>query len=96
MHTAADMEYRILLASIHNLGNCPCPRCAIPMSCVPSLGTTGDREQRVSLARKDDADFREKTSAARELIYVRNYAVTNDQVEAKLKEHSLTPNTVSL
>jgi hypothetical protein len=66
------------------------------MSCVPSLGTTGDREQRVSLARKDDADFWEKTSAAQELIYVRNYAVTNDQVEAKLKEHSLTPNTVSL
>jgi hypothetical protein len=65
------------------------------MSRVPNLGTAEDREQRASLSRNDDADFRERTSAARDLIYGSNYAVTNDQIEAKLKEQSLTPNIVS-
>jgi hypothetical protein len=64
------------------------------MSRVPNLGTTEDREHRGTLTRKDDADLREKVSAAHDLIYVSNYAVTNDRVEAKLKEHSLTPNQV--
>lgn len=65
------------------------------MSHVPNLGTVEDREQRTSLARKDDADFRDKNSAARDLIYVGNYTITNDRVEAQLKEYSLTPNIVS-
>lgn len=62
---------------------------------VPDLGKPEDREYRAKFSRKDDVEFREKISAARDLIYARNYAVTNDHIEAKLKAHSLTPNNVS-
>ena len=65
------------------------------MSRVPKLGTVDDREQRTTLARKDDEVYRKKISDARHLIYADNCAVTNDKVEAILKEHSLTPNAVS-
>jgi hypothetical protein len=53
-----------------------------------------DREKRVSLARKDDSSYRERISSARKLIYVDNYAISNEHVENLLKENSLTPNAV--
>jgi hypothetical protein len=53
-----------------------------------------DREQRLSLARKDDPTYRERIASARELIYIKNYAISNDHVENLLKESSLSPNAV--
>lgn len=95
MLNISGSHYRILLANVRNLGNCPCPRCLTPMADVPNLGTAEDRAQRSSLARNSNAEWQDKISSARNLIYRQNYAVTNDQVEAKLKSESLTPNTVS-
>jgi hypothetical protein len=64
------------------------------MSRVPQLGTVEDREQHSSLAREDDHTYRQKISDARDLIYVKNYAVNTTQIEDKLKDDSLTPNAV--
>lgn len=85
---------RIILASIRNLGICPCPRCLIPKSLTHSLGMTRDMSKRLSLARVDDNQRRGSVSTARKLIYERNYAVDSVPIENILKEQSLVPTTV--
>src|SRR5262245_26895967 len=57
---------RILLATIRNLGRCPCPRCLIPMSRVHNMGKVLDMKQRKTLARIDDEARRDKVSKARD------------------------------
>ena len=86
---------RILIASIRNLGTCPCPRCTTPMTHVPEMGTPNDMKRRQLLVRTDDDSRRNKVLRARELIYERNYAVNTPQVEKLLRDQSLVPTTVS-
>lgn len=86
---------RILVASIRNLGKCPCPRCKILLSDVHELGTDEDTRNRQLLVRRDGPDRVERVQAARELIYEANYAVTTPQVEALLRGDSLVPTSVS-
>lgn len=85
---------RILIATIRNLGNCPCPRCLIPLDRVHNLGMARDRTQRVTLARIDDNQRRSKVSGARRIIYEENLQVNCSAVENLLKETSLVPTTV--
>lgn len=85
---------RIILASIRNLGGCPCPRCLIPLSDAHKFGMKRDQNRRVTLAREDNQSRRAKVSGARKVIYDRNYAVTSAPVEALLKEQSLVPTAV--
>lgn len=87
---------RVLLASIRDIGQCPCPRCRIPLSRVHNIGTVTDMKQRKTLARVDDEVKRSKVVAAREIIYEQNFAVDNIDVELLLKEESLVPTNVSL
>ena len=88
------MNYRILLACIRNLGNCPCPRCTVLLSDVHLLGTTRDRRNREKLARTDDHRYKLTISNARKAIFDRNYAVNSAVVERLLKPRSLVPTTV--
>ncbi|KAI0055213.1 hypothetical protein BV25DRAFT_1815943, partial [Artomyces pyxidatus] len=89
---SADYPEKILLASIRNLGNCPCPRCLVSLSRVHQIGTETDMIERKTRARTDDPQRQEKVEAARRLIYERNLQVASDAVEAWLKEESLVPN----
>jgi len=85
---------RILLASIRNLGCCPCPRCRVPLDHAHYFGMARDRSQRVSLARIDDQERRSKVASARRLIYESKKRVDSAAVERLLKENSLVPSTV--
>jgi hypothetical protein len=76
------------------MGNCPCPRCLIPLSHVHNLGTATDMQNRVTLARIDDHSRQSSVSTARKLIYEKNYQVNSKAVEKSLKETSLVPNIV--
>jgi len=87
--------HRVLLASIRDKGHCPCPRCLIPLSRVPNMGMPQDMKERVTLARVDDEERRRKIGIARDIIYEKNYAVDNANVEALLKNQSLVPTSVS-
>jgi hypothetical protein len=89
-----DLFSRILLASIRQLGICPCPRCLIPLSEVHKLGTKRDIARRVTRARVDDQSRRGKVVAARRLIYQKNYPINSLAVENLLKEQSLVPTDV--
>lgn len=91
----SQIQHRIILASIRNKGQCPCPRCLIPLVRVHNLGKTRDMQQRKSLARVDDEGRRRKVESAREIIYTKNYAVDSEPVENHLKDQSLVPTVVS-
>lgn len=89
-------SFRILIASIHNIGNCPCPRCLIPLKLVHNVGSTVDMMQRHSMARIDDQERRSLVSAARVHIYEGNLQVNSAVVEKLLQPKSLVPTEVSL
>lgn len=82
------------MATIRNLGGCPCPRCLIPKSRVQNLGSSLDIKQRKTLERKDDSSRQSKITISRSLIYDRGYGVRSNAVENLLKEHSLVPTSV--
>ena len=88
--------YRILLASIRNLGQCPCPRCLIPLNRVQNLGMRRDKAQRASLARVDGLERRNRIKAAREIIYAKNYKTDSKAVEDLLRRDSLVPTAASV
>ena len=85
---------RILIASIRNLGTCPCPRCLIPLNRVHNLGMTRDMSQRRTLARVDDDNRRCKVIAARRAIYGKTFQINSAAVNAILQNESLVPNVV--
>ncbi|KAH7917705.1 hypothetical protein BV22DRAFT_1025919 [Leucogyrophana mollusca] len=88
---SADYPEKILIATIRNLGGCPCPRCLIPMARVSDIGKERDMLQRTLLARTDNEEYRRKITSARKFIYEKNYAVNYAKVEELLKPESLLP-----
>jgi hypothetical protein len=88
-------HHRILIASIRNLGRCPCPRCLIPLDRVANMGMRRDMTQRETLARIDDVHRRSRVAAARESIYEKNLSINGVGVERLLYEDSLVPTAVS-
>ena len=59
------------------------------------MGMTLDMKQRETLARVDNEDRRWKVNSAREIIYKKNYAIDNDNIETLLQLQSLVPTSVS-
>src|SRR5215472_3340393 len=90
------MIVRVLLATIRDLGRCPCPRCLIELSNVHHMGKKSDMKKREKSLRVDDDNRRRKIHLAREIIYNKNYAVDSEAVEKLLREQSLVPTIVSL
>ncbi|KAF7985614.1 hypothetical protein HWV62_3931 [Athelia sp. TMB] len=87
----ADYPEKVLIASIRDKGQCPCPRCTMSILEVANLGTPEDAVRRAGLIRLDDEEFRRTIRAARELILNYNHAVDSKDVEDLLKDKSLTP-----
>jgi hypothetical protein len=90
----ANTSTRIMLASIRNLGACPCPRCLIPLSRAHNLGMVRDRTQRVTMVRVDDGSRQGKVKTARRLIYEKHYQINGTAIENLLKDQSLVPTAV--
>ncbi|OBZ70781.1 hypothetical protein A0H81_09000, partial [Grifola frondosa] len=89
---SADYPEKIIIASIRNLGRCPCPRCLIPLDRVHNLGMARDLAQRTTLSRVDDVNHRNQVASARSIIYNMNYAVNSAAVERLLAKESLSSN----
>ena len=87
---------RILLASIKNLGRCPCPRCLIPLDQIHNLAKPRDMARRVTAPRVDSVMRRTRVSATRRLIYEKNMQVNCTVVRDLLYETSLVPTSVSM
>lgn len=76
------------------MGSCPCPRCLVPKDKADQLGTKSDQSQRVTLARRDNLQYRVKISNARDIIYEQNRTVDSEYVQNILKSESLVPTEV--
>jgi hypothetical protein len=85
---------RILIATIRNLGKCPCPHCLIPLNRVHNMGMARDMQQRETMARVDDMRRRNLIDAARRVIYEKNFRVNSTAVENMLQDTSLVPTAV--
>jgi hypothetical protein len=87
-------QNRVLIATIRQLGGCPCPRCLIPKIRLHSLGMARDRQQRTTLLRSDEARD-QLVVTARSIIYDQNRGVDSIAVENLLKPCSWVPTCVS-
>jgi hypothetical protein len=85
---------RALIATIRNFGSCPCPRCLVPKSKIPEVGTAFDERRREKSRRVDDFNRNWNVSLAREYIYERGFGVRSAAVERLLAEESYTPTKV--
>ncbi|KAF8196232.1 hypothetical protein K438DRAFT_1967951 [Mycena galopus ATCC 62051] len=88
---SADYPEKVLIATLRDMGKCPCPRCKIVKEDIPNLGTPADAAVRVEQVRCDDAARREKVSQARKYIYEDGYVVNSTKVNDLLKPESLVP-----
>ena len=82
------------VVGVRATGDFPCARCLAPANEISQMGTSLDRDLRLSRKRVDDASRKKLVEQARKLIYGKNYAVDADKVEALLKPTSLVPSKV--
>ncbi|KAG2336642.1 hypothetical protein BDR05DRAFT_978733 [Suillus weaverae] len=87
---SADYLEKVLIATIRQLGGCPCPRCLIPQNRLHNLGMPHDGQQRTTLLRSSE-DRDRLVTTARKIIYDKNYAIDSTAVENILKSCSWVP-----
>ena len=94
-YMCANVELRVLLATIRDKGFCPCPQCCISKSDIWKLRTAMDVGQWQTLAHHNNDEWWRKVTIAREIIYDKKFAIDNGNVEMLLKPQSLVPTLVS-
>jgi hypothetical protein len=95
-HFSFDIyQYRILLACIKFLGECPCPRCLIKKEDVPKMGMKIDLETRLATQRVNDAQRHRKIEKARKLIFQHSIGINGQRIKKILQGESLVPTRVS-
>lgn len=85
---------RVLIATIKNMGRCPCPRCKVKLADVQHLGKVADtqtREDRRESTRKGIRDIKK----ARKAVFA-GFKVTGSQIEKLLGDGSRIPIHVSV
>ncbi|KAG1748520.1 hypothetical protein EDD22DRAFT_958151 [Suillus occidentalis] len=87
---SADYPEKVLVATIWQLGGCPCPRCLIPMGQLHNLGMQHDRQQRTTLA-CSNASRSKLVATVCDIIYKKNHGVDSTAVETLLKPNSWVP-----
>lgn len=87
--------FRVLLATIRNLGGCPCPRCELPKDQIPQVGTIPDDNRRVRLKRTNGTQFSRNIQNAREAIYQYGKTIKSKVVEDILFPLSYVPTSVN-
>ncbi|KAI0666517.1 hypothetical protein C8Q78DRAFT_984030 [Trametes maxima] len=88
---SADYPEKVLLATVRDMGNCPCPRCLVPKEQIAALGTARDRDIREHKTRVDDHQRRSTVQLARAFILEKGLGVNSVAVEGLLKPQSLVP-----
>ncbi|KAG6916065.1 hypothetical protein DXG01_008590 [Tephrocybe rancida] len=91
MTYSTDYPGKVLMATIRQLGGCPCPRCILPKSKIQYIGTPEDRVARIQMERVDNLSRHNKITKSRQFIYNKNFAVDSAAVERELKPESLVP-----
>ncbi|KAG1881540.1 hypothetical protein C8R48DRAFT_587375 [Suillus tomentosus] len=101
---SADYPEKVLVATIRQLGGCPCSRCLIPTNRLHCLGMAHDRAQLrkrsvviMGYDTRSDVTRSQLVITACRQIYEKHYGVDSTVVEALLKPESWvpTPNILS-
>ena len=95
-HKAVNIISRALLATIRNLGRCPCPRCLLPKVRIQDIGTAHDFARRRNLARVYGDPLRYSLNQSRKAIYEKGLSVKSSVVEGILGGQSYVPTKVSM
>ncbi|KIK34293.1 hypothetical protein CY34DRAFT_98289, partial [Suillus luteus UH-Slu-Lm8-n1] len=85
---SADYPEKVLIATIKDMGTCPCPRCVTPKASFSFLGLLSDMDSRVANLR---TYVMSKVTEARGFI-ASGYTVDGAKVENTLGEGSWVPN----
>ncbi|KAJ8087428.1 hypothetical protein PM082_006258 [Marasmius tenuissimus] len=88
---SADYPEKVLLATIRNLGRCPCTQCCVEKDQIHELGMLRDRQRRERKARVDTEDRRSTIERVRTWIFAKGRAVASSAVEAVLQAKSWVP-----
>jgi hypothetical protein len=83
---------RILIATIKNLGQCPCPRCHTSLTSVPLLGKDVDTQNRAETREPTKRFFREVEKARKSIF--EGYKVSGTRVDRLLGGLSRVPTNV--
>jgi hypothetical protein len=86
---------RVLMASVCNHGDCPCPHCLVSKAGLSQFSTQADIVQCTLLARVDDHARRQAIEDARCKIYKDKCHINTKFVEELLKGQSRVPTPVS-
>jgi len=82
---------RVLLATIRDKGNCPCPRCLVPKEQLNRMG----QKQDIKFRLKNQQKFLlNQIQTARRWIYEKAQSITSQVVEHLLKPSSSVPTMV--
>jgi hypothetical protein len=87
------MSYRVLIATIKDMGSCACPRCLTLKSLFSSLGLLKDMKSRMSKLR---VYAMARIVQVREFIYDWGNTVDGVKIEQTLREGSWVPTVVSI
>ncbi|KAJ7053136.1 hypothetical protein C8F01DRAFT_1375308 [Mycena amicta] len=88
---SADYPEKVLLATVRNMGKCPCPRCFLPKEQIPDIGMELDKKRREKLARTDNDHRRSRIATVRKWIYEWGYKIKSAAVERFLSPFSEVP-----
>ncbi|KAK6972044.1 GLOBIN domain-containing protein [Favolaschia claudopus] len=86
----ADYPEKVLLATIKNLGGCPCPRCFIRKDQIADMGSKADMRRRKNL-RTDNSSWRQTIERVRGWIFGKGYRVNAAAVDKHLRPESWVP-----
>ena len=96
LQSMLNQKFRVLLATIRNLGSFPCPRCLIPKEKIPEVGTKNDDRRRERDQRVANDNLFSDIKLARTWIYNEGLLVKSAAVERLLSPTSLVPTLVCL
>ncbi|KAG2339571.1 hypothetical protein BDR05DRAFT_891592, partial [Suillus weaverae] len=92
---SADYPEKVLVATIQQLGGCPCLRCLIPTNRLHQLGMVRDRQQRATLTHSNHSRS-QLIATTHNLIYEKHYGVDSTVIELLLKPESWVPTSMSM
>ncbi|KAG2062392.1 hypothetical protein BDR06DRAFT_868502 [Suillus hirtellus] len=87
---STDYPEKVLIATILQLGGCPCLQCLIQRTRLHHLGMAHDRQQHMTLAHFDTSRS-PLVATACSLIYEKHYGVDSTAVETILKPYLWVP-----
>ncbi|KAK7696214.1 hypothetical protein QCA50_000867 [Cerrena zonata] len=90
---SADYPEKVLLATVRNLGKCPCVRCTVTKDQIKDIGTANDFARRKNLQRISDYAFQQRVRLARSMIYDKGKGIKSAVVEGLLSPLSYVPTT---